>query len=246
MWELDGRLALVTGASSGLGERFARVLHGAGAQVIVTARRGDRLEQLVREVGDGIEVVAGDITDADHRATLIERARAHGRLDILVNNAGIYDDDLFVDQSLDDLRHVIDVNLTSVIDTCRLAAPLLRASQGASVINVASIYGMVGRRDPGIGYAATKGAIVNLTRALAAEWGASGVRVNAIAPGYFPSEMTGNFDDADWAMSISGQTLLGRVPTIDEIDGPLLFLASDASSYVTGHTLLVDGGWTAI
>ena len=245
-WRLDGAVALVTGASSGLGARCARVLHDAGAFVVATARRADRLAELARECGDRIETIAGDITSSDDRRELVDRVRAHGRLDVLVNNAGICDDGPIEEQSLDDLVRVIDVNLISVLDICRLAGPLLLATPGASVINVASIYGIVSSRGPMAGYNSTKGAIINLTRQLAAQWGERGVRVNALAPGYFPTEMTGFLSDPAFARSIRERTLLKRTPALDEIDGALLFLATAASSYVTGQVLVVDGGWTAV
>jgi NAD(P)-dependent dehydrogenase (short-subunit alcohol dehydrogenase family) len=246
VWRLDGRIALVTGASAGLGARSARVLHQAGAQVLATARRADRLEELARECGERIEVMPGDITDASHRQALAGRLASRGRLDVLVNNAGICDDGPIEEQSLDELRQVIEVNLISVLDMCRLTAPLLFAAPAASVINVASMYGIVASRGPMAAYNATKGALVNLSRQLAAQWGGHGVRVNALAPGYFPTELTGHLGDASFAESIRGHTLLARTPALEEIDGPLLFLATAASSYMTGQVLVIDGGWTAV
>ena len=246
LWRLDDQIALVTGASVGLGARFARVLHQAGAYVLATARRADLLDDLARECGERIEVMPGDITDPAHRQALSDQLHAHGHLDVLVNNAGICDDGPIEEQSLGELRQVIEVNLISVLDVCRLTAPLLRAAPAASVINVASMYGIVASRSPMAGYNASKGALVSLTRQLAAQWGGHGVRVNALAPGYFPTELTGHLADAGFARSIREHTLLARTPALEEIDGPLLFLATAASSYMTGQVLVIDGGWTAV
>jgi NAD(P)-dependent dehydrogenase (short-subunit alcohol dehydrogenase family) len=231
------------GGLVGPGQQFARVLGQAGADVVVTARRADRLEQLAGELG--AVAVPGDIASAAHRQGVAAAVADHfGRLDILVNNAGVCDDGPLEDQMLGELETVVQVNLVAVLDLCRLKAPLLFASEHASVINVASIYGLVASRGPMAAYNATKAALVGLTRHLAAQWGPRRVRVNALAPGYFATELTGMLADPGFVADIEGQTLLGRAPSIEELDGPLPFLASDASSYVTGHMLVVDGGWT--
>ena len=248
LFRLDGRVALVTGASAGLGARFARVLVAAGADVVLTARRGDRLEDLARELGtDHVSWDAGDLSDPLYREQLMVHAeRQHGKLDVLVNNAAINDDGPLEEQTFEELRTVVDVNLLAVMDLCRIAAPLLFRSDAASVINISSMYGLVASKGPMTAYNATKSGLLGLSRHLAAQWGRRGVRVNAIAPGYFPSEMTDDFSDPDLVRAIESKTLLRRVPRNDELDGALLFLASGASSYVTGHTLVVDAGWTAI
>jgi NAD(P)-dependent dehydrogenase (short-subunit alcohol dehydrogenase family) len=172
-------------------------------------------------------------------------ASRFGRLDILVNNAGVCDDGPLHERPLSTVVDVIDLNLVAAVDLCRLSAPLLFAQPGSTVINVASIYGVVGSREPIAAYNASKGALVNLTRHLAAQWGSRGVRVNALAPGFFPTDMTGHLTDPAQRIRIEQRSMLGRVPDLAELDGPLLFLAGDAASYVTGHVLAVDGGWTA-
>jgi NAD(P)-dependent dehydrogenase (short-subunit alcohol dehydrogenase family) len=243
---LDGRVALVTGASAGLGARFATVLHGAGAAVVLTARREDRLRRLATELGSRVAVLPGDLREAAVREAAVDLAASRfGRLDILVNNAGRCDGVPVHEQSLAAVTDVLTLNLVAAIDLCRLAGPLLFAQPGSSVINVASIYGLVGSRAPMTAYNASKGALVNLTRHLAAQWGGRGVRVNALAPGFFPTELTGGLADPAQREMIERRTLLGRIPDVRELDGPLLFLASDAASYVTGQVLAVDGGWTA-
>ncbi len=243
-FDLTGRVALVTGASSGLGSRSAGVLHMAGSEVAITGRDRGRLRERAATLGPDPLVLPGDLRDDGFRTELIDAvARRFGRLDVMVNAAGTCDDGPLERQTFDDVARIVDLDLLVPIDLCRLAAPLL--GPRASVINIASIFGQISSGGGMAGYHAAKGGLVTFTRHLAEQWGERGVRVNALAPGFFPTPLTGGLADPAQRKRICRRTLLRRVPDIDEIDGPLLFLASDASSYVTGHVLTVDGGWTA-
>ncbi|MFJ8487077.1 SDR family NAD(P)-dependent oxidoreductase [Streptomyces sp. NPDC094038] len=248
LFSLDGRTAVVTGASSGLGARFATVLAAAGATVFAAARRPERLKELAG--GDPrIHPVVCDVTREADRVRLAETAFAHaGRLDVLVNNAGAPGAVRARDESPGDFAGVLAVNLVAPFHLARLLAEA-RSDQDRtrSVVNVSSVLGLVaGAPLGGAAYAASKAGLLGLTRELAGQWGESGVRVNALAPGWFRSEMTdGLFADERSRRWVERGTMLGRGGAPGELDGALLYLASDASSYCTGQVLTVDGGWTA-
>jgi NAD(P)-dependent dehydrogenase (short-subunit alcohol dehydrogenase family) len=248
-FRLQGRTAVVTGASSGLGTRFVRVLHAAGATVVAAARRTSRIEALAAELGDGVIPVTCDVSLDQDVDELVERTltRANGRIDVVVNNAGISNVGPAETEERDAFRRVINVNLIAVFAVSQAIGRVMLRQNSGSIVNIASIHGFVaGSPVKQASYCASKSGVVNLTRELAVQWARQGVRVNAIAPGYFPSEMTTRMWDNEKSLEyIRRNAPLGRGGREDELDGALLFLASNASSYVTGHTLVVDGGWTA-
>ncbi len=251
LFSLVGRTAVVTGASSGLGARFARVLAEAGATVFAAARRLDRLDALAAS-DPRIHPFACDISLAVDRVRLIQTAfDVTGRLDILVNNAASSGSTNATDESADDFTSVLGVNLVAPFHLAQLLAEadtsINAGTSTRSIINVSSILGLVsGAPLGGAAYAASKAGLLGLTRELAGQWGDRRVRVNALAPGWFRSEMTEElFADERAARWVERNTMLNRGGDGPELDGALLFLASDASSYCTGQTLIVDGGWTA-
>ena len=248
-FRLDGRVCVVTGASSGFGVRFAQVFAAAGAKVVVAARRADRLGALASQLPDAL-AVACDVGDDDACRDLIARTVDHyGRVDVLVNNAGVSDAINPGEQAdIESFRHVVDINLNACFLLAGLvAADIIGRAASGSIINVASVHGHVASA-PNLqpAYAASKAGLVNLTRDLAVQWATRGLRVNALCPGYFETELTAPMFDDDRSMAwISRNAPMRRPGAMHELDAALLFLASDASSYVTGSSLMVDGGWTA-
>jgi NAD(P)-dependent dehydrogenase (short-subunit alcohol dehydrogenase family) len=243
LFTLTGRTAVVTGASAGLGARFAHVLAQAGATVFAAARRVERIKAMA--AGEPrIRAVACDVSIAEDRDELVRIAAAEtGRVDVLVNNAAVPGETSADRETASDFADMLAVNLVAPFHLARLAAE----SGVRSIVNVASILGLVSAAPMGgASYSASKAGLIGLTRELAGQWGRDGVRVNALAPGWFRSEMTEElFADERSSRWVTRNTMLRRGGENGELDGALLFLASDASSYCTGQVLVVDGGWTA-
>ncbi len=248
LFSLEGRVAIVTGASSGLGVQMARALHGAGAHVVLAARRFDRLKALADDLPNSLPVECDVVNDDDLDQLVDATTTRYGRIDVLVNNAGVGDPVSAESETMENFRHTVAVNLTAVFALCqKVGLHMLEAGSG-SIVNVASVLGLVGSGQiPQTSYSPSKGAVVQLTRELAAQWARRGVRVNALAPGWFESEMTAEMFADEKAMQwVRRKTPMGRAGVAGELDGALIYLASDASSYVTGQILVIDGGWTAV
>lgn len=221
-----------------------------GASVEVAARRMDKLEEVaqnLRHLGVKARPFQCDVSKPDEVNALVnDTVKNLGRLDVMVNNAGIAAMSPATEISVEDWNKVVSVNLTGVFLCARTAARQMIKQGGGKVVNIASIYGAVGDVFPASPYYATKGAVINLTRDLAVEWAPFKINVNAIAPGFFPSEMTeAIFKEPRYLEYINRQTPLGRTGSPDDLKGALVYLASSASDYVTGQTIFVDGGWTA-
>jgi NAD(P)-dependent dehydrogenase (short-subunit alcohol dehydrogenase family) len=248
LFRLDGKVAIVTGASSGIGDRIARVLAAAGAQVVAAARRLDRLEALA-DSAPGIVPRRCDVASDDDCDALVSGALSElGRVDVLVNNAGIADGGARAEDEDPALfRQVVEVNLNAVFVLSRLCAPSMIERGTGSIVNVTSVHGLVASTpNRQVAYDASKGGVTLLTRELACQWARKGVRVNALAPGYIDTELTHELFTGDGGLDfITRNTPMGRPGELADLDGALLLLAGDAGRYMTGTTVCVDGGWTA-
>jgi NAD(P)-dependent dehydrogenase (short-subunit alcohol dehydrogenase family) len=250
-FRLDGKTAIVTGAGRGIGAGCAVAFAEMGADVVCAARTQEQLDETagqVRRLGRRAVTVRCDVNERDQLEEVVARAMGEfGRIDVLVNNAGAGTDMPAIDLPVDDFRRVIEVNLVAPFALAQAAAGAMLDQGSGSIVNIASQFGLVGTSAGLSAYSAAKGGLVNLTRHLAAEWSPKGVRVNALAPGYFATEMTRDvFEDERFVAWTTRNTPLRRTGREGELDGALLYLASDASSYTTGSVLVVDGGWTAI
>lgn len=249
IFDLNGRTALITGSSKGIGLSLAAALGGAGANVVLNARDPSRLEQArqdLQSLGLRVQALAFDVTDADAVEAGIAQIEATiGAIDILINNAGMQHRAPFAEFPIDAWRRITSTNLDSVFYVGRAVAQRMIARKRGKIINICSVQSELGR--PGIApYAATKGAVKMLTKGMAIDLGKHGIQVNGLGPGYFKTELNQALvDDPAFSTWLAGRTPAGRWGNVEELHGAAIFLASDASSFVSGHILYVDGGITA-
>ncbi len=248
VFRLDGKIALVTGASSGIGAQTVKLFSSLGAKVIAAARREDRLQDLANQYPDVMAVRCDVGVEADCKNLVDTIINEYGKIDILINNAGISDPIPALEEDLDLFKRVIQIDLISCFHLAQLCAQHMETQEsGGAIVNVASIHGFVGsspNNQPG--YTAAKGGLINLTRELALEWARHGIRVNAIAPGYITTELTDEMIAGESGRKwIERNTPMRRPGEVTELDGTMLLLASDAGSYITGETIAIDGGWLA-
>ncbi|MDQ7800640.1 MAG: SDR family oxidoreductase [Armatimonadota bacterium] len=252
LFDLSGRVAVVTGGSRGLGLEIAEGLGEAGARVVVAARRAQWLgpaEDHLRARGIEVSAVACDVADPEQARRLVQGAvDRFGRLDVLVNNAGVSWGAPLEEMPLERWRHVLDVNLTGTFLVTQAAVPVMKAAGWGRIVNVASVAGLVGSPAEildAVGYAASKGGVVALTRDLAVKLAPFGITVNAVAPGFFPTRMSEKLLERVGDQVVS-RVPMGRLGREGDLKGVVVFLASEAARYVTGQVLAVDGGSTAV
>jgi NAD(P)-dependent dehydrogenase (short-subunit alcohol dehydrogenase family) len=246
LFRLDGKVAIVTGASSGLGVAFAQGLAEAGADVVLGARRAERLAdtaRLVEAAGRRAVTVATDVADPDSCTALVAAAMDQlGRVDVLVNNAGVGTAVPATRETPEQFRSVIDVNLNGCYWMAQACGRVMQP--GSSIVNISSVLGLTTAGLPQAAYSASKAALIGLTRDLAQQWtGRKGIRVNAVAPGFFASEMTDQYPEG-YLEAQGARIPAGRKGDPTELAATVVFLASDAGGYITGQTLAVDGGMT--
>ncbi|MEM0989549.1 MAG: SDR family oxidoreductase [Pseudomonadota bacterium] len=246
LFSVEGRVAWVTGASSGIGQALATALAEAGAAVLGIARRADALAEWSDRIAGTTAVLAADLSGPDNAANVAAQGRAAlGPPQILINAAGVNTRQAADDVTLDGWRQTIDLNLAVPFFLAQAVVPDMRVAGWGRILNIASLQSE--RAFPGgLAYGASKGGITQLTRAMAEAWSADGITANAIAPGFFPTELTGPvFSDNERSAQNAAQTCIGRNGELSDLIGPAMFFCSEAGAYVTGQTLFVDGGFTA-
>ena len=246
LFDLTGKVACVTGASSGIGRRAAVTLAAAGAYVVGVARRKEALDGLQAEMGEGAASIVADVAARAGVEALVHAiSQPFGAPDIVIHAAGVNTRESADDVTAEGWDQTLALNLSAPFFISQAMVPAMKAKGWGRIVNFASL--QTTRAFPGgIAYGASKGGVGQMTRAMAEAWSKDGITANAIGPGFFPTELTAAvFDDAERAARNASQTCAGRNGTMEDMDGPLLFLCSDASSYVTGQVLMVDGGFTA-
>jgi len=252
LFDLKGKVALITGASSGLGVQFAKALAAQGANIVISARRVERLEQVKKEVEAlGVECLAVqcDVGKNDEIISMVAETKARfGQIDILVNNAGVGQAIPAEQQTDEEWLSMINLNLNAVYFVAREVGKVMIEQKYGKIINIGSIHSTVAMMgSPITAYNASKGGVAMLTKSLANEWAQHNITVNAIGPAYFQSEMTDAvINDDSFLVAVKAYCPMGRVGRPGELDGALVYFASDASSYTTGQLLTIDGGWTTI